>query len=612
MLYNRKRGERMSHFFCKCGNEENLEEEKRTFLHLLYHDKRGGQMIRLQKSGESVRQYSTCDIEQLMTGTDGIQQQVYTSVNTFRGTKRCSEQLYCYCSIYIDIDCHGSTLEEMKDAKARTAQILERAYEEGVLAKPTLITDTGRGFGIQYVLAKSIAASPHNEKQRNLFKIVRKKIYAKYEEILAADPLAAQADPAVLDDARVCRIPGTYNPHVKMYCRLLYHSDTYYELRELIQGCHLWEWKDDAIYTERKKERNNIYRNKKANVIELNTYTFLRKRLLQLKQLQDMRKEKCTDNCRELMLFIAYSALKQIDYSTAGKKLEEFNLRFVEPLDQKELDHIIEETDENEKGFYKLPDSYIIDVLGLNDDEIKTLGIGKTKRSLQKEENQRKKKRKKDEIVELLLQEETITYEEIANKAGVSRRTVCNVAKEFGISRYQKKATTNEKEKSAKKCTESVCVPFTVFSGGTVLSALASNVGSVADVVTCVSEVTDDWYEILLGLRNNVSSLGELADVDCLVDLWELCRSDLFLSDIDIESSFEKEVLHISCVSACERWRVLQSALLRLSRKYYVVYGFEGCLLELGSELERYRGISYWMNRDVRKYWYAKTHNTFS
>lgn len=88
-----KEGEEMP-FFYTWKKDEN-KEERWEFLRILYHDKRGGQMILLQTDGLTPsKQYSTCDIEDLMaTGTDGTQA-VYTSVNTFRGNKRSSAELF--------------------------------------------------------------------------------------------------------------------------------------------------------------------------------------------------------------------------------------------------------------------------------------------------------------------------------------------------------------------------------------------------------------------------------------------------------------------------------------------------------------------------------------
>ena len=60
-----------------------------------------------------------------------------------------------------------------------------------------------------------------------------------------------------------------------------------------------------------------------------------------------MRGEDCTDSCREQLLFIAYSALKQLDPANAALRLQKMNRRFVDPLPQVELDHIIQETDQS-------------------------------------------------------------------------------------------------------------------------------------------------------------------------------------------------------------------------------------------------------------------------
>ena len=85
--------------------EKSMEEEKRVFLRHLYHDKRGGQMIRLRISGKEVSQLSTCDMEQLAaTGTDSAN--FYTTVNTFRGYKRESSRVLTipqYLSIWTAI-----------------------------------------------------------------------------------------------------------------------------------------------------------------------------------------------------------------------------------------------------------------------------------------------------------------------------------------------------------------------------------------------------------------------------------------------------------------------------------------------------------------------------
>ena len=476
----------MSIFYAYTKND--METEKMDFLRLLYHDRRGGQMIRLMKNGSLVEQYSTCDLKELAaTGTDATN--IYTTVNTFRGQKRSADKVYNYCSIYIDLDCHASDPAQIKTAKEHTVAILEATYARGELAVPTLITDTGRGFGLQYVLAKSIANVSSNEKQRQLYKTIRRRILERYREILSVDPEAAQPDPTAIDDSRVCRMPGTFNLAAGCCCKLVYASKTYYELDALVKGNHLWIWISDDEYRKNQKKKS-----KKSNVVNINTYRlpFLAARIEKLQKLQDLRGKKCTDACREQLLFIAYSALVQLNHDQAAERLMQLNLRFADPLPQVELDHIIEETDAvvgyRNKGYYNLSDRYIIETLNLTKEEISAIGIGSgMKRTAERELARQKKREKREKVIELLKQVDRLTYEEIAKATGVSRRTVCNIAKMEGVSRH-KRNTDSENIKSAKNAVKSVCVGSAIFS---------LNILSTAGVGVTGEEGAFDWFSLL-------------------------------------------------------------------------------------------------------------------
>lgn len=425
--------------------EKNLEEEKMDFLRTLYHDKRGGQMIRLRKKGDQVSQLSTCDMDELAaTGTDLLD--TYTTVHTFCGYKRTSDRVFNFGSIFIDLDCHSDDPDQIQTAKMRTVEILEDAFSDGRLAVPTMITDSGRGFGLQYILDKSIANTWKTEKIKAFYKKVRKKLYVKYQEILSADPQAAQPDASVLDDARVCRIPGTYNVAADTYCRLIAVSGKCYELSDLVRGCNLWDWKSEEEYKKVKEEKEK--KKKEIAVRPIMSFAeyrlpFLSTRLEQLEKLQEMRGENCTGNCREQLLFIAYSALKQLDPANAVLRLQKMNRKFVDPLPQVELDHIIQETDQSvgidHRGYYKLSNAYVVDMLALTGEEIKELGIGQgLRRAADRKAARDKKKETRKKVVELLMQADTLTYEEVAEAAGVSRRTVCTIAKAEGLMRYAK------------------------------------------------------------------------------------------------------------------------------------------------------------------------------
>lgn len=525
---------------------EAMEMEKRRFLQMLHHDKKGGQMIRLRIDEKESEQRSFCDIDELATtGTDTAG--YYVTVNTFRGYKREASRIFNFTSIYIDIDCHKSDNPDIVEAvKERTMEILQDAYEAGSLAVPTMITDTGRGFGLQYVLDKSIANTWKTEKMVAFFKKVRKSIFDKYKEILSGDPMI-EVDAAVLDDSRLCRLPGTYNQKAGRYCRLISVSEKYYELSDLVKGCHLWDWKSEEEYKRVKEEREKKKKEMAARpVVSFAEYRlpFLTMRLEQLKQLQEMRGEGCTDSCREQMLFIAYSALKQLDPAKAALRLQEMNKRFADPLPPVELDHIIQETDQSvgidHRGYYKLSNSYVVEMLALTDGEIKELGIGQgLKRTAERKAARDKKRETRKKVVELLTQADSLTYDEIAEATGVSRRTICAIAKEEGLMRYAKAAqrqdypekkaeiiaidSVREGEcpaaESANFAAGSVCVPF-IASSGTLLSTPSVRGTGGEDLDWCV------WLDALACSNAVARELYHLFE-------WSDWASSWFGSDIE-------------------------------------------------------------------------------
>ena len=569
--------------------EKNLEEEKMDFLRTLYHDKRGGQMIRLRKKGDQVSQLSTCDMDELAaTGTDLLD--TYTTVHTFRGYKRTSDRVFNFGSIFIDLDCHSDDPDQIQIAKMRTVEILEDAFSDGRLAVPTMITDSGRGFGLQYILDKSIANTWKTEKIKAFYKKVRKKLYVKYQEILSADPQAAQPDASVLDDARVCRIPGTYNVAADTYCRLIAVSGKCYELSDLVQGCNLWDWKSGEEYKKAKEEKERKKKEIASRpVVPFAEYRlpFLSTRLEQLEKLQEMRGADC-EGCREQMLFIAYSALVQIDRSPAAVRLQEINERFTDPLPQAELDHIIQETDQSvgmdHKGFYKLSNAYVVDTLGLTDAEIKTIGIGQgLKRTAERQAAREKKRETREQIIGLLKQADRLTYNEIAITAGVSRGTVCTIAKAEGLMRYAKVAqrqNSPEKEaeiiaiesvqeevgqaaKSTKIATGSVCVPFIAPTG--ILLSTPSVRGTGGEEF--------DWYNWLDARASSDAVAREILDIFS----WSFCKWSSTSLSYDIEEYLAQTMIKV--MSHPERLTSLRDTVARILFKHY---GIDECAFLFG------------------------------
>lgn len=427
---------------------EPLEEldEQEQFLSILYHDSQGGNAIRMLLGEESedktyVRHFANRDYRKI--GYRSTNYNAYTSVNTFRSYKRVADDVFNYSGIFIDLDGHDYASEEKLDkAIERTKEKLRQLYETEQITPPTMITYTGRGLGLFYVLSRSIANIPKNRKSIKLLDDVKVALTAKYRKLLSERGLL-QVDGTVKDAARVCRLPLTLNKKCNRWCRLVHISYTeedeiaYCDLKQLVKENHLF----DEINEVRKNLRS-------AKIISLDAYRlpFLTIRLQKIEKLQELREYDC-QGYREYMAFIYYNAAKQIHGAvTAEDMTMNFNQRFNQPLGAEELGHIKSVVDGNVsptkdyEGFYKLPDSWIIESLNISAEENKVCRFGASKRQIErehiKEEHARAKNSRNVQILKYIKENAKQTYKDIAALFGVSESTVRRIAKKNGVQRY--------------------------------------------------------------------------------------------------------------------------------------------------------------------------------
>lgn len=512
-------------------NYENVLEEQKAFIALLYHDYRNGQIIRLTQNDESIAQYSTCDLEQLAyTGTDC---NVYTSVNTFRGKKRTSDELYNFSAMYIDLDCHSYKSEnELERSKKKTIRVLEAAFKCGEIAVPTMITSTGRGFGVYYVLKHSIANVKAADNSIHLFHSVYDQLLEKYKNILGtADTGLLEVDSKVRDASRVVRMPGTMNMNNGALCHLISinHDEDdqplYYDLKDIIKG--------SKLYKDRSKE---------GKIVKINTHLtpFLTMRVQRLQMLQEIRGVACVDSCREVMCFIMYSALVQInERNRAVELLYAYNEAFFRPLPDSELEHIIVETDNHVipngkfkgmKGFYPYSDYTLIKTLDITEEEIKKIGFGNSwQRQKKKEENQMKKKVRNDAIAESIKSYPNKTYVKIADEYQVSVKTVERIAKAYGVNRYRNVVTDENEIKEEVKSDQNVAtvIPYPV---------------------TCIDEKTDKICNESLGVGGAIEGVSSVCSLLSSFgwDFLALTLERLFLEAISygpIDALFRQRII---------------------------------------------------------------------
>lgn len=427
-------------------------DEQSLFIDILYHDgcKRGGNAIRMllgepDKDGKPyIRHFASKNPEKLAYSS--LQYNAYVTVNTFKSFKRVSEDVFNYTSIFIDLDLHDYKTEaQLQRAIEKTKKRLRGAYKSGELSPATMITSTGRGLGIFYVLKTVICNTENAEKSINYLNEVRAALTAKYKEILSGDGYL-EVDTTVKDAARVCRLPLTYNKKAKKWCRLIHvqYNDedevVYYSLKELAEQNHLFD--------EVNELRRQIATNKVVSIDEYRL-PFLSVRLKKLSLLQEIREYQCSGK-REYMNFIYYCAAVQIYGKEGGAQATKlFNSKFREPLGPEELEHIYHVVDENEsptkdyRGFYKLPDAWVVEKLDVTEEENKICHFGASRKEIlraqAKAKHQEERKKKKADIASYIESYSEMTYAEIADVFDVSERTVKAVAKEYEVGRYNKK-----------------------------------------------------------------------------------------------------------------------------------------------------------------------------
>ena len=425
--------------------EPSTEDEQALFLSILYHDIRGGNAIRMLLGEEAetpyVRHFANRDYNKIKYTSTNYN--AYVSLNSFRSYKRVADEVYNYSGIFIDLDGHNfKSVEAMDAAIDRTWEKLQKAFEDKEITAPTMVTHTGRGLGLFYILKTSIANQPKAKKSIKHLDEVRAALTAKYKHLLSGKGYL-DVDTSVKDAARVCRMPSTINKKINRTCRLIYVS---YRKSGEVEYCDLNRLaKDNHLFDEINKIKKEIASKK---IISLDAYRmpFLTIRLQKLELLQELREFRCI-GVREYMIFIYYNAAKQIyGADRAVLATQEFNRKFSVPLSEAELNHAFSVTDKNlpptgdYEGFYKLPDKWVVDVLDITADENKQCHFGASKRQIEREntkkENKSKREERDKEIAEYIVANPKETYPSIAARFSVSESKIYLICKQFGISRY--------------------------------------------------------------------------------------------------------------------------------------------------------------------------------
>lgn len=158
------------------------------------------------------------------------------------------------CSFFMDLDFHDIDIEEIDNSINRLLKEIKIQIIDNEILCPTVITYSGRGLGLFYVLETPVEYT--NVEDMIRFKEIYQKLIQRFRNLFGN---IVEVDGTITDAQRVCRIPGTYNTKAGKFAKIIgiYNTDEKaehgirYTLDDIDRGCKL-----ENIIIEKKKVKN--------------------------------------------------------------------------------------------------------------------------------------------------------------------------------------------------------------------------------------------------------------------------------------------------------------------------------------------------------------------
>lgn len=273
------------------------------------------------------------------------EQDVYVSMNTFFKPQRNINNVKRLNALYVDIDCYKIGL-----TKEQVIWSLEQDYFGIKMPKPTFIIDSGRGIYLIWKIDEDRNAMPR-------WNLVMKYFHKQLREI--------GADMGCKEPSRILRVPGSVNSKSGTSVSIIDFYDYKYTLYEIIQ-----EYLPEATDKIKQKKKSNIYSFNGKNDFSI----VLSGRLHDLEILFSNRN---SEDFRENALFLYRLWMCELthDYQFALDKTLEFNRKMKYPHTEK---YVIQRTKSAETRVkagltYKYSKNRIIEMLGITEEEEKSL-----------------------------------------------------------------------------------------------------------------------------------------------------------------------------------------------------------------------------------------------
>lgn len=449
---------------------------RRAFFSMITRDDRGSWYQTASRTGsgqwETGPSFRAATLER--AGFDSARDW-YVTVNGFsskfeRTANRCRQVNV----LKYDVDFHGSGADHAYEC-AMMAAMVEASAASGALPEPSMVVDTGRGLQLYWALERSTACrlkgGAPNERGLAYLHDVEKRLAGALKAVVEAYG-SGELDLSVTSDvARVMRIPGTVNQANGRTCAVVADTGRTWRLADLANALPAPERRD--------ARSRGAARMMRFDHLSLS-------RMKKIEHLQDYRGFGCAGR-RELMGFCYYNAAVQVyaDRDDAYQLLVDFNERFLEPLDERELASIRSSVDK--VGFYKMRADTISSerFLGMRADEIEATRFFESARATARAAAKAKtaeKRAARDALIAELYSRPGATHASVAEAVGCSPRTVAAVLKDAeraaqsmrklaDVAReaLEEKAATAAVEKPCKKLADVFsCSPVSTIGGASV------------------------------------------------------------------------------------------------------------------------------------------------
>ncbi|MGL4914187.1 MAG: hypothetical protein ACRC3Y_17325 [Romboutsia sp.] len=248
------------------------------------------------------------------------QEDVFLSPNTMYRPKRRVENIRQFRSLFQDMDCENIGLQ-----KSEVVSKVWTLYEEGKIPQPTMITDSGRGVHLYWIIKNA----PYGA--LNTWQELQDYIFYQLKHL--------GADRKATDGARVLRLPGTINSRCETDCKVLYiDNELEYSIYELREKYLNYKPKVHQMQMEQSKKIDNRVISNRF----FNSYSLHMERANDIQTLCKLRKYDMTGFRNMLVHCYAYwKGIYVRDTYELENVVIEFNNAFTDPLKETEIRAIL-------------------------------------------------------------------------------------------------------------------------------------------------------------------------------------------------------------------------------------------------------------------------------